>query len=423
MITKPKVKNQFYIEMFGQFCISGQGKSLDEDEIRSDMLIKLITYIYCHRKKELAVQELVEALWDEDESANPAGALKNLVYRLRTMLKKAWPEYEFIITRRGAYKWNEEVPIASDMEVLEKGIARAAKESNPEKQAAIYLQALDVYKGPFLPKIGGEHWIAPWTTHYHSMYISTVKTVAELLEEQQQYEQMERVCNYALQMDQLSEELYCCVIRALVKQKKIKLAEKQYKKAVDILYENLGVSPSDELKNLYQEFLKMTNDEEQNLSLIQERLKEEPQMGAFLCEYGMFKKTYQLEKCRAERYGISVFLMLVTVEPLWDVRPESQAYMNLINDGMEKVEYVLLNRLRSGDVIARYSTSQYIALLPTCQYETAKMVSERIASEFEKRYRIKSKAKLHFGLEEVDVSDLISGEKVGDDRRKGAQRQ
>ena len=399
MIVK-RTKNQFYIEMFGQFCISGGGKSLDEDSIRSDMLVKLIAYIYNHRKKEITIQELIDALWEDDESANPAGALKNLVYRVRTLFKKEWPEHEFILTGHGSYKWNEELLCISDAEILDGNYRKAGTEQDLSKKVGYYLAAIEAYEGPFLPKISGEHWIAPWNAYYHSTYLTAVKAAAEILEKQEQYEEMERICNYALQMDRLSEELYCGVIKALIKQNKMKLAEQQYKKAVDILYENLGVTPSPELKGLYNEFLKITNAQELNLSVIQKSIVEEVERGAFLCDYGLFQKTYLLEKCRAERLGISIYLMLVTVEPLWNVKPDSQAYMNIINDAMDKIEYVMLNYLRSGDVVSRYSTTQYIALLPTCQYETAKKVVKRMKDEFEKRYR-RSKARLNFSIEEL----------------------
>jgi len=399
MIVK-KTKNQFYIEMFGQFCISGGGKRLDEDSIRSDMLVKLIAYIYNHRKKEITIQELIDALWEDDESANPAGALKNLVYRVRTLFKKEWPKHEFILTGHGSYKWNDEIPCISDAEILDSNFRKAGTEHDPAKKVAYYLAAIEAYEGPFLPKISDEHWIAPWNAYYHSTYLTAVKAAAEILEKQEQFEEMERICNYALSMDRLSEELYCGVIKALIKQNKMKLAEQQYKKAVDVLYENLGVTPSAELKGLYNEFLKITNAQELNLSVIQRSIAKEVERGAFLCDYGLFQKTYLLEKCRAERLGISIYLMLVTVEPLWNVKPDSQAYMNIINDAMDKIEYVMLNYLRSGDVVSRYSTTQYIALLPTCQYETAKKVVKRMKDEFEKRYR-RSKARLNFSIEEL----------------------
>ncbi|MGL4284376.1 diguanylate cyclase domain-containing protein [Eubacterium aggregans] len=61
---------------------------------------------------------------------------------------------------------------------------------------------------------------------------------------------------------------------------------------------------------------------------------------------------------------------------------DSPAYLGIINDGMDALEEVLLGSLRSGDVISRYSGSQFIVRLPTCQYETAKIVMERIKTNY-----------------------------------------
>jgi len=231
-----------------------------------------------------------------------------------------------------------------------------------------------------------------------------VKTTAELLDEQKKYELMEKICNKALEMDPLSEELHCCFIKALLYQNKIKLAEQHYKKAIDLLYEQLGISPSDELRDLYQEFLKEVRSKEMDIAFIQAELRRDVHSGAFMCEYGLFKKTYHLEKFRAERFGMSVYLALITVEPLWDVKPDTQAYLNIINEAMGHLSSVLRDYLRSGDVITRYSAGQYIVLLPSCQYETAKMVSERVSREFLKRYKKKPRAKLICTLDEMNFS-------------------
>ena len=96
-----KSMNSLQIQTFGYLKVFGSEGTLDEKEIRSVMVSKLLVYIIFHRKKALTVQELCEVLWQEGGSDNPAGALKNLVYRLRMCLKKIWGDYEFIITGRG----------------------------------------------------------------------------------------------------------------------------------------------------------------------------------------------------------------------------------------------------------------------------------------------------------------------------------
>ena len=86
----------------------------DDNVLRSDMLKKLLIYLLLHRDHAATIQELSEALWQEDEVDNPAGALKNLMYRLRTLLKKALGDEQYIITSQGAYGWNSKIEIDFD---------------------------------------------------------------------------------------------------------------------------------------------------------------------------------------------------------------------------------------------------------------------------------------------------------------------
>ena len=80
------------------------------------IIIRLLAYFVCYWKKELSVQELVDVFWENEKSDNPAGALKNLIYRLRTVLKKTWPDMEFILTGRSSYRWNPKIPLLIDAE-------------------------------------------------------------------------------------------------------------------------------------------------------------------------------------------------------------------------------------------------------------------------------------------------------------------
>ena len=75
------------VYMLGSFLIKDQECILNNENIRSDMIIKLLSYIIINRARVLTAEELIEVLWQEDESNNPAGALKNLIYRLRMIMK------------------------------------------------------------------------------------------------------------------------------------------------------------------------------------------------------------------------------------------------------------------------------------------------------------------------------------------------
>jgi len=171
------------VRLFGEFWLEGLGKRLSEDVIRSEMLTKLLAYVLCHHNQEMSVQELTEALWPEDTSDNPAGALKNLMYRLRSLFKKTWGgDISFIHTGHGSYSWNKDVVLELDTEIFDAAIRKAKAEKDPEIQTGLLLQAVALYQGPFLPKLANEYWIITQSAYYQGLYLSAVKKLAALLE-------------------------------------------------------------------------------------------------------------------------------------------------------------------------------------------------------------------------------------------------
>ena len=72
----------------------------------------------------------------------------------------------------------------------------------------------------YLPKISSEHWVISLSAYYHSMFLSAVKSLAELYEEAGNFEEMENVCSKAISMDSLDEYLYYLLIKSLIGQHK-----------------------------------------------------------------------------------------------------------------------------------------------------------------------------------------------------------
>ncbi len=134
----------------------------------------------------------------------------------------------------------------------------------------------------------------------------------ELSEEHSRYDEMSESASESIELDALDEELHCWLIKALIGQNKQNLAIEHYQKTVDLLYDNLGVRPSEDLRGVYETLLKQKHEQELDLSKIQKELKSDDDgRGAFLCEYGVFKKSYHLEIRRAGRLGMSIYLSLI----------------------------------------------------------------------------------------------------------------
>lgn len=392
---------------FGQFRVTYKGIVLTEEAVRSEMLTKLLTYILLHRKRSISVRELSEVLWgNEDASDNPTGALKNLMYRLRNVLKKNFGDAEqFVLTSLGAYCWNPAIPVKLDTEEFEAALEEAKHCKEDCDKVMAYEKALKFYQGRFLDNHSDENWIMPITTYYQSLFITNTKKLAELYRQTASYEEMERVCNKALLHDNLDEELHCELLQALIGQNKEKTAVEHYKETVKLYYEQLGVHNPPLLEKVYKDILsKKKVADAVELNQVSEDIQESaPPKGVYICGYMVFQELYHVEARRIHRMGISEYVMLLSLKQ--EQTPDlgtAQRYM--MNRAMDRMEKILQSSLRIGDVAARYSDSQYIILLPMCTLESGKKIAERIRTQFEKDSKNK-KFKMDYEIEEVTSAE------------------
>ncbi len=224
-----------------------------------------------------------------------------------------------------------------------------------------------------------------------------------MLEQEQRYQELEQLCTKALCFESLDEEIHCYLMRALVADNKQQMAAEHYTRTVKYMYDTLGVRPSEEMQEIYEEMQKRQHEHESNIDIIQEQLKEkELPTGAFLCEYGVFRKIYALEARSSRRMGISIHLALVSM--YLDLRPyeKQNKYQSVLREGMDILEKTLLHGLRNSDIVCRYSANQFLIMLPACQYEDAKMVVNRLKDRFYQSGKTK-KVILQYNIDEISV--------------------
>ena len=386
------------ISVLGKFCIEYNGKVVSDDLNRSRKMWNLLAFIVMNHNTAITQSRFIDSLWSDDNN-NPVNALKTQLFRTREMLKPLGLSGEgCILSSRGAYSWNPEYKINLDCEIFEELIQQADLPgiSNQEKIDK-YIEALKIYRGDFIPKLTGEVWTIPIGARFHCMYLETVKRLCALLEEENDYDTIISIILKALEIDNLDEKLHCLLIMAYMRSDRYKDALSHYDAATNMLYRNLGVNPSEELRALYNQMMDTQKSMETDLAIIQEQLMENSlEEGAFFCEYGYFVKTYQLTKRRLERLGLSTYLCLITLQT--DIG-KSVDFAKL-DDFMGKLLGILKISLRTGDVVAKYSGSQYILMLSCVNFENADMVMNRILSKYKKRHRT-DKVILSYKIKEI----------------------
>jgi len=92
--------------MFGGFEISADGQTVRDTLNRTHQLWYLIEYLIISRNREVSLKDISDVLWPYGGVDNPRGALKNIVYRIRTMFEQHGLPYakEMIIFKSGTYR-------------------------------------------------------------------------------------------------------------------------------------------------------------------------------------------------------------------------------------------------------------------------------------------------------------------------------
>lgn len=372
---------QLHLSLFGSFELLVDGQAATAALGHASKLRSLLCYLVLHRERAVSHGELFDLFYGDESQTNPEGALKMQVLRLRQALKPQMPEgLNPVLGSRGAYRLNPELRCWVDAEEFERFCSAAEQPGCSEEDRLYYYgQAAALYTGSLVLAEDDLLWSRTAGSRYAMRYLNMVERYAALLAEWENFSLMERVCRRGIEQDATNEALYILLIRSLLKQKRFAEARSQYKRIVDLLYRELGVRPSPELEAMYAQCEAEELPWEEDLSSIMISMRNpEGKREALLCGFEQFRSIYQLEVRRALRLGGCLHVAMLT---LGDA--EGKLLPTRVNNViMEQLGHVVVSRLRQSDVVARYSSCQYIIMLPYANLEDSCMVIERIISAY-----------------------------------------
>ena len=394
-------ENKVRVQMFGTFSLSASGAQIDDSANRSYKVWLLLAYLIYHRNRVVTQEELVDLLWGEDnDSANPLGALKTTLHRVRSTLDALFPSagHDLIVRRNGAYAWTDEIETEVDITVFETLYHQAAAQVEDGARLDLLLQALALYRGDFLNKLSSKAWVIPIAAYYHNLYIRMVLEALPLLEAGEHFPQATVLCRAALQVSPYDESLYQHLMQALLSQGDQKGAVAAYEEMREVLLSNLGVMPSEESQAIYREAIKTVNARAIPPGMLREQLREHsPASGALICDYDFFRLLYQAEARSISRSGDAVHIGLLSMTG----ENRGELSQRSLSHAMENLQEQIRNNLRRGDAASRCSASQYILMLPHANYENSCMVCERNIRAFTRQYP-HSPAELHYSVQPLE---------------------
>lgn len=368
--------------MFGEFSITVNGKTLTNFKGKTKRIWMLVQYLIAHRRETVPLDRLVADLWNGSACGDPKNALKNLVYRARAAFRElsSSGKYQFIVFEDGTYHWNSEYGCEVDAERFEALCAECLDSSRPEEdRIAAFRQAAALYRGDYLQKSSWCAWAAEQSEKYKQTYQDCAERACGLLLNLGRFDEAAAVCRGALTFLPYELSLHCLLLQAYIGSGKRSLAFDHYNRTKELFYRAFCIDVSDQLLPYYRQLVSGGAQTRADLAAIQRDLAEKPAgRGAFFCDYDIFRNIYRAQARMVSRTGGRVFLALFTLSGEDGSAPENAA----LYSAAEKLKSAIVSSLRRSDVAAPYSTSQFVAMLPSAAYEDAQKAADRVEKKF-----------------------------------------
>ena len=398
-ISAQKSTPHIQINILGRFELRVQGQLLDKVS-RSLKLRNVLCYLALHRDRSVSQMELIETFWEQEVQSNPLAALKMQISRIRDAFKPLLGgDIIPIVSRSGSYQWNPKLQCSVDVEEFELLYQEAERTSHSiDERMDMYARVIEMYRSPDLGK-DRFSWAVLLSSRCQRTYLTVVKKYASLLEAQKKYAKLTDICLRALETEPTNEDIHILILKALLKQNKQGAALKHYKNAANILFRDLGVYPSQELQDLYTYICKGVPTGQASLDEVMTMMRPTSQRReAFFCSFEQFTSIYQLEVRRAMRNGGCLHVAMITLTD------DKGAFLTpKINDVVaEQVQKVIVSTVRQSDVVAKFSPSQFIIMLPNANLEDSAFVVERILNAYYLEYS-KSLIRLNYQIREMEL--------------------
>ena len=245
----------------------------------------------------------------------------------------------------------------------------------------IYAKAWKLYTGEFLPDMMGEDWAAVENIACRDMYFDCVEELCHYLKTEEKFEELYRVAHSAA-------EIYP--------------------------FYDWQIWEIDSLIGMSERFKLMGERTSQAAGAIEDikyRLREKESIeGAYYCTYPCFVDVYHVFGRMMERTGMSVFLMLCTLDFInIEADDENQKYYS------ELLRESIQHAVRKGDFYTRYNIQQYLVMLIGITQENCTLVSKRINIEFNKRLTRRKNVSIDYYV--ASLGEVCDTETTNNDRR------
>lgn len=379
----------YKINTLGEFDILYEDTSLLESGGNPNRTMRLFKYFLANRDRKVLPENIIEDLWYDNDFVEPKNVLRTQISRLRKMFYDGKNKRHFftIENKSGYYIFKILDNCFLDIEEFEKLINQGIFLSYNEVDNGMELleKGIKLYKGDFLGELEEDEWIIPIRNRMNRLYLKGLYTYIEILKERNMNREIVNICESTIEHDPYGESLHIYFIEALLKIGQKRYALSHYEYITSRMYNNLGITPSLKMKQLYKKLQSYDGDIKKPIDIggLDEELEEGGnKAGALICEPFYFKFLYNLERRKRSGEGQkNIFLGLITLEDRGSIALTDSEFEGIMSILMEIVE----ENLRRSDVLSKWNDKQIVSLHYDLQEKDLNIIVKRLEERLKER--------------------------------------
>ena len=349
---------------FGGLQIS-KGKKAPLIAGRNTKMWELLKHLLANYPNPVTLEKLVATVCTEEDMNDPGRNIRALVYRMRKTLERHGCDPDHILSSNGSYHWNKNIACFIDFVEFRKFLDEAeAPGKSDDERIASYKAAIALYHGEFMGEKWSDtdSWAFNFVVFYRRLFLQAVESLADLYEKRLDYDNVISLYNSAILIEPYEETLFARQIQTLIKNGEYALAKRQYRQIEKFFMKEYQIAPSNDLQRLHEEAIKADIRKPAELGNIKARFDESTKHnGPILCAPDTFRHIYRFGKRADERAAIPVYLGKITLM----TDGEKNFTKTEHEQAMKVTLRVLLDNLRKGDLVCRYSANQFLLMLTT----------------------------------------------------------
>jgi LuxR family transcriptional regulator, maltose regulon positive regulatory protein len=250
------------VQTLGQFRVWLGDREVEDRDWQRGKAKELFQLFLTKRSQFLLKEDIFQILWPEHEDKNADRDFKVALNALNNVLepaRKARSTPFFIIREGTGYGINPQAALELDSYLFEQWAEAGLEERNFEKAVESLEKALFLYNGDFMPERRYEDWCINERERLLVYFLRSAEKLAQMNVRIENYDSAIHWCQKILQKDRTWEEAYRLLMFCYYRKNNRPQAIKWYKKCCEVLEQELGVSPLEPTRHMYDMIIQGSN--------------------------------------------------------------------------------------------------------------------------------------------------------------------